>query len=406
MKGKAAGRITGDPASGLGRWGREVEGSQTLDLTQRAERLRDEGKDVVVLAAGEPDGPPPPEGLEGVREALDEGRTGYTPAAGTPALRARVAEEWSRRLDRPLGAEQVMVTAGAKQACFNALAARLEEGDAVILPVPAWVTYRAQVAMLGGEPVAVPTRQENGFKLTREDLEGALTDRTRGIILNSPANPTGAVYEREDLDPLLEVVEEAGLWVVSDEIYDRITYDGIEALSPVRLRPSLFETSVVINGISKAYALTGFRIGFAVAAAPVIQAMTRIQGQISGNPNSTAQVAALRCLEGDQESARAMVRRFQARRDSCVRRLRRVPRLRFNEPRGAFYLFLDVSREMLRRSLSTDAEFCEALLEEEGLALVPGSAFGAPGFVRLSFAAAEQALDAAMDRFERFMTRD
>jgi aspartate aminotransferase len=384
-----------------------VQPSATMAAAAKARQLKGEGVRVYDFSLGEPDFATPEHICAAAVEAMRKGHTHYTPAAGTPELRSAVARTYQRRHGLRYAPEQVLITSGAKHALHNALAAAVGPGDEVLIPTPYWVSYSDLVSMTGASFHLLPTRREDDFKLSPAQLRAALTPRSRVLMMNSPANPTGTVYTPAELAALGDVVLEAGLAVISDEIYERLVYDGAEAACFAALRPGLAERTVVVSGASKSYAMTGWRLGWALGPRPLITAMGNVQSQETGCPCSISQYAAVAALEGDQGCVERMRQEFAARRELVRGRLGRMPGVALTPPKGAFYAFFDVSAHFgrtLAGHVLTDSEaFCRAALEGAHVNLVPGSAFGAEGYVRLSFAAARDELEAGLDRLERLL---
>jgi len=375
-----------------------IEESATLGMTARAAALSREGRSVVSLSAGEPDFETPEYIREAGVRAIREGHTHYPPAAGLRALREAIATQVEAAGGAPCSPSEVLVSAGAKQALFEAFFTLFGPGDRVLVPAPFWVSYPAMARLARAEPVIVETRAEDGWKLTAPSLEEAAGGEARGLVLNSPSNPTGAMYEESELDALLEVAMRHGMWIVSDEIYREIRYR--EPYASLAARRREYDRIVVVDGFSKAYAMTGWRVGYAVGPVDVVEAMTMLQGHVNTNTALPCQYAALAAL-ADEAARRAavgaMVEAFAARRELLLSALERVPGIHPLPPDGAFYLWID-AREWCA-ALGGDSEaLCHDLLENEGLALVPGSAFGVEGYVRLSFAAADTVLEDAVVR--------
>jgi len=355
--------------------------------------MKAEGRNVISLSAGEPDFDTPEHIKEAAVRALKEGFTKYTPATGTPELKKAICEKFARDNGLEYTPSQVIVNCGAKHTIYLAIQALVEEGDEVVVPVPYWVSYPEQVRLAGGRPVFAPSG--NDLKLKPEALREVLSPRTKAVIVNSPCNPSGVVYTKEELEALGEVLAEARVWVISDEIYEKLVYDGQEHFSIASVVPELKERTVVVNGVSKAYAMTGWRIGYAAGPEEVISAMGKIQSQETSNPNSIAQAAALAALTGPQECVGEMVRAFDERRRYVVGRLQAMPGVSCGVPKGAFYVFPDVS------GLGRDSvALCSWILEELEVACVPGAGFGMEGRIRISYAAGMEALKEAMDRLE------
>jgi aspartate aminotransferase len=368
-----------------------VAPSITMAVTAKAAKLRAEGVDIISYGAGEPDFDTPDHIKEAARRGLDEGVAKYTPVAGIPSLREAAAAELAKAHGRAIDAEQVIVTCGAKQALFNLFLATLDEGDEVIIPAPYWVSYPDMVKLAGGEPVIVETSAADGFNPDPERVKAAITAKTRAIVLNTPSNPTGAIYSREALEALGELAVEHDLFVVSDDIYRSLVYPGGQYTSIASLSDELAARTVLVDGVSKTYAMTGWRIGYAAGPQSLIKAMAKIQGQSTSGASHIAQVAAREALRGDQGCVAEMREAFDARRREMVALLRAIPGVACNEPLGAFYAFPDVSAFVGRSTragerIDSDVKLAEFLIEEAQVALVPGSGFGAPGFVRLSYA--------------------
>ncbi len=382
--------------------------SATMAISSRAKAMQAAGEDVIALAAGEPDFVTPQHIRDAAKAALDEGFTYYTPAAGISELRAAWAEKVGRERGVTYTADQVIVTAGGKQAVYNTVYALAGVGDEVIIPAPYWVSYPEQARAVGATPVVVQTRAEEDFKLSPQALRKAITDRSRLLILCSPSNPTGAVYAREELEALAEVLVEHQLPVLSDEVYDALVY-GEPFASIASLGREIYDLTVIAGAVSKAYAMTGWRIGFAAGPKSVIAAAGRLQSHSTSGANSIAQKAALAAITGDQSSVEEMRRAFDGRRQYMLGRLRAMEGISCPEPRGAFYTFPRISayygRTMDGEAVSGSMAFCTALLEYAKLALVPGAAFGNDEHVRLSYAASMEEISEAMDRLEWFLSK-
>jgi len=380
-----------------------VRPSPTLAVTARAAALRAAGRDVIGLGAGEPDFDTPEHIKEAAIRALREGLTKYTPVDGLPALKKAVCEKLRRENGLAYAPEQILVSCGAKHSFYNLAQALLDPGDEVVIPAPYWVSYPDMVLLAGGEPRIVSAGLDQGFKLTPAQLEAAIGPRTRMVVINSPSNPTGAAYSRAELAALGEVLlRHPEVVVVSDDIYEHILWSGEPFVNIVNACPELQPRTVVINGVSKAYAMTGWRIGYAAGPEPLIAAMRKIQSQSTSNPTSIAQAAAIAALEGDQGCVTAMREAFKERHDYVVGRLNAMPGVRCRPGEGTFYCFPDFSEAIARMDgVADDVRLAEWLLEEAGVAVVPGSAFGAPGHVRISFATGLDQLREALDRIER-----
>ncbi len=384
-----------------------VQPSATLAAGARAKQMKADGLTVFDFSLGEPDFLTPEHVRAAAKVAMDKGQTRYTAAAGTPELRGAVARFYQKTYGARYSPDQVIVSNGAKHSLHNALAALVGPGDEVIIPSPYWVSYSDLVTMTGASYVLVPTRLEDGFKMSAAQFRAAITPRSRLLMLNSPSNPTGAVYTRAEQEAIADVVMEKGLAVLSDEIYEKLVFGSAEATCFATLRPGLIDRTITISGASKTYAMTGWRIGWSLGPPHVIKAMGNVQSQETGNPCSVSQAAALAALEGEQDCVETMRREFEARRDLVCARLRAMPGVRSFVPEGAFYAFFDVSahfgRALAGRPVPDSATFCQAALEGAHVNLVPGSAFGAEGFVRLSYATSRDQLQEGLDRLEKFL---
>lgn len=369
---------------------RRAQPSLILAINARAKALAAQGRDVVLFGAGEPDFPTPPHIRRATAEAMEHGFTRYTASNGLPDLRSAIAQTLRQDLGLGYTPEQVIVTTGAKMALYELFQATCEAGDEVVLLGPYWGSYADMVTLAGATPVVVPSRAADGFQPDPAKLARALGPRTRVVLVNSPSNPTGAVYDRATLEALATVMERTDALVVSDDIYEKILYDGRTFANLAQLSPAWHARTVVINGVSKAYSMTGFRIGWAAGPREVIAAMGRVQDQSTSNPTAFAQMGALAALQGPQEFVPAMVGEFQQRRDAIVERLNAIEGIDCPTPGGAFYVFPSVAgllgRRFEDRVIQTPMQLCELLLERFGLALVPGEPFGVGDHVRLSFA--------------------
>ena len=383
-----------------------LEPSATLAMAARAAAMTAAGIDVIDLSVGEPDFPTPSHICRAAEEAIRAGKTKYTPAAGIPQLRTAVADDYSRRTGLTVTPAQVVVSNGAKHSLHNVFTALLDEGDEVIVPTPYWVSYAELIKLAGGTPVLVQTRIEDDFKLAPEALRAAITSKTRMLLLCSPSNPTGVVYSAAELTALADIAIDRDLAVVSDEIYDQLVYDGRASVSFPTLRPGLENRTVVVAGVSKTYSMTGWRIGWTIAPEPLSKAIANLQSQETSNPASVSQHAAVAALTGPQECVAEMREAFEKRRDLVVERLAALPGVRLPDIGGAFYAFFDIRQSLDRMraaGIGTSTEWCEALLERKHVALVAGSAFGAEGHVRMSFAASAEKLSAGIDRIASFL---
>jgi len=385
----------------------QVKPSATLTITAKAAELRAQGRDIISLSVGEPDFDTPKAACEAGKRAIDEGFTRYTAVAGIPALRQAIVEKFSHDNELQYNASDILVSTGGKQCIYNMLQAMINPGDEVIIPAPYWVSYPDMVLLAGGVPVTIDTTSEDSFKLTARQLEAAITDRTRLLLLNSPSNPTGMAYSAENLRALGQVLQaHPDVAVATDDMYEKILFDGTTFATFAQINPDLKDRTVTFNGVSKAYCMTGWRIGFCAGPTHLIKAMTKIQGQSTSNPNSIAQKAALAALTGPTDALEEMVRTYESRREWLVAAINAIPGMHCIKPDGAFYIFPSIADWINRktadgRALTDDVSICEWLLEEVGVALVPGTAFGSPGHLRISYAVSQETLQDAVDRIKK-----
>ena len=385
-----------------------ISPSQTIAISTKARQLKAAGRDIISLSAGEPDFDTPAHIKRAAIEAIERGDTKYTDVAGTMALRRAAAAKFKRDSGIDYKPEEIMVSTGGKQVIFNAMLATIEAGDEAIIPTPCWVSYPDIVQLAEGKPVFVPCGQNNGFKLRAEDLEAAITPRTKWLILNSPSNPTGAAYSAEELRAICDVLlRHPNVWVFTDDIYEKLVYDGFKPATIVEVEPKLRDRTVTMNGCSKAYAMTGWRIGFCGAPLPLIKAMDKLQSQSTSNTSSVSQAAAVAALEGPEDDIETMRRAYQERRDLVVSMLNEAPGITCTKPEGAFYVFPSIHGCIGKSSaggtkIVDDEAFVTALLEEQGVAAVHGSAFVYPGYFRVSYATSTEALRDACTRIQNF----
>ncbi|MBV8456776.1 MAG: pyridoxal phosphate-dependent aminotransferase [Acetobacteraceae bacterium] len=385
-----------------------ISPSLTIAISTKARQLQAAGRDVIGLSAGEPDFDTPRNVKDAAIRAIEAGETKYTDVAGTPALRKAVAHKFKRDQGIDYRPDEIIISTGGKQVIFNAMLATLNAGDEAIIPSPCWVSYPDIVYLADGKPVLTPCGQNHGFKLRAEDLEVVITPATKWFILNNPCNPTGAAYNAEELRPICDVLmRHPNVWVFTDDIYEKLAYDGFRPATVLEVEPRLRERTVTMNGCSKAYAMTGWRIGFAGAPVALIKAMDKLQSQSTSNPSSISQAAAVEALTGQQESVQEMRRVYQQRRDLVVEMLNAAPGITCHKPEGAFYVFPAVhgcigkiSRDGVR--IKDDEAFVTALLEEENVAAVHGAAFCYPGHFRISYATDTESLIEACRRIQRF----
>ncbi len=384
-----------------------AEPSATLSLNARAKAMAARGEDVVMFTVGEPDFDTPENIKQAAVRALQAGHTKYTPAAGTMELRRAIADKLEKDNGLHYEPEQILVSNGTKQALYIVMLCLLNEGDELLLPAPCWVSYPAQAEVCGGRPVTIDATGTADLKLTPAMLESALTERSKLLLLNSPCNPSGVVYTGDELRALVEVALEHDLWILSDEVYEKLIYDGLEHVSVASLGPQALEHTVTFNGLSKTYAMTGWRIGYAAAPRELIEAAGRLQSHLSSGPNSIAQKAAVEALTGEQDSVGEMREAFARRRDMIVQGLNAIEGVRCRRPQGAFYAFPDC-RELLGhtyagRRVEDSLSLSEALLETVKLAVVPGAPFGAEGYLRFSYALADSDIENGLKRLAEFV---
>ncbi|HSU80383.1 MAG TPA: pyridoxal phosphate-dependent aminotransferase [Candidatus Angelobacter sp.] len=377
--------------------------SSTLAITAKANQLKEEGHDIIGLGAGEPDFNTPESIIEAAYDAAKNGKTKYTATAGLSELKQAIVDTLKKDQGLNFTPGQIIVSSGAKNALYLVFQALLNEGDEVLIPSPYWVSYPEQVKLAGGVPVFVEGHEANHFKVTVEQLKKALTERTKALIINSPSNPTGMIYKKEELQAIGQFCLEHDLYIISDEIYNKLVYDGAKAVSIAELSPDLQKQTILINGVSKSHAMTGWRIGFAAGDQALIKAMTNVASHSTSNPTSIAQYAALAAYTGPQEPVEEMRKAFEDRLNYAYERLINIPGLTCVKPKGAFYLFPNAKKAAKMTGFETVDQWVEALLEEEKVAIVPGSGFGAPDYVRLSYATSLEHLKNALDRIHRFM---
>ena len=383
-----------------------IKPSPTIAVTQKARELKAAGRDVIGLGAGEPDFDTPDNIKQAAIAAIERGETKYTAVDGTPELKAAIVEKFKRDNGLDYKPEQITVGTGGKQVLYNALMATLDPGDEVVIPAPFWVSYPDMVLLAEGEPVAVPCSQNNGFKLRAEDLENAITAKTRWLILNSPSNPTGAAYSRDDMKAITDVLlRHEQVWVLTDDMYEHLVYDGFEFVTPAQVEPALYDRTLTVNGVSKAYAMTGWRIGYAGGPAELIKAMSKMQSQSTSNPSSVSQAAAVEALSGPQDYIAERNAVFKERRDMVVDLLNTCPGLQCHKPEGAFYVYPSCAGAIGKKTpdgtaIKSDGDFVTYLLEAEGVAAVQGEAFGLSPYFRISYATSTEALEEACKRIQ------
>lgn len=380
--------------------------SATMAMDATAKEMVRQGIDVISFGVGEPDFDTPANVKKAAAQALDQGKTKYTPATGIHELKVAIQQKLARENNLHYDVSEILVTVGAKHALFGLTQVMFEEGDEVIVPAPYWVSYVEQIKVTGATPVIVETDEAEGFRMTAKQLKAALSPRTRAVMLNTPSNPTGAVYRQEHLEELAAVAVEANLAVISDEIYEPFIYSGSNHVSIGALNPQIKALTLLVHGVSKSHSMTGWRIGYLAGDKRVIDAVASLQSHSTSNPNSIAQWAAVEALTGSQEPVYEMVREFERRRDYLVDRLRALPGVECAVPEGAFYVFPNVKgvfgRTYQGKRIDDSMSLCQLLLNEAHVSIVPGSAFGTEGYVRISYATSMANLERGLDRVERF----
>ena len=385
-----------------------IQPSATIAVSTKATELKAAGRDVIGLGAGEPDFGTPDNIKQAGIDAINRGDTKYTAVDGIPELKKAICAKFKRENGLDYTPKQAFVAPGGKPILYNAMVATLNPGDEVIIPAPFWVSYPDIVLLAGGEPVLIDTKVENDFKLSGADLEAAITDKTKWFIFNSPSNPTGAAYSREELKELTDVLmRHPHVWVLTDDMYEHLTYDGFDFTTPAQVEPGLIDRTLTMNGVSKAYSMTGWRIGYCCGPVELINAMRKVQSQTTSNPCSISQWAAVEALNGTQDFIPERAEVFKGRRDLVVSMLNQASGIECPTPEGAFYVYPSCEKCLGKttpsgKTLENDEDFVTALLEEEGVAVVQGSAFGLSPFFRISYATSTEVLEDACMRIQRF----
>jgi aspartate aminotransferase len=378
---------------------KKIHPSSTLAITSKARKLRSEGKDIVSFAAGEPDFDTPDFVKDAGIAAIKAGFTKYTPTTGIPELKKLICQKFKKDNSLEYAPDQIIVSNGAKHSIYNALMVLLNQHDEVLIPVPYWVSYPEMVRLCQGSPRFVKTRPADNFKITLKDLRKHISPKTKVLILNSPSNPAGAVYDRSELQEIANLCVEKNIFVISDEIYEKIIFDGRKHESIAGFNKNIYDLAITVNGLSKSYSMTGWRIGYLGAPHDVAAAISNLQDHSTSNPNSIAQKAAVAALSAPEDFTVGLCLEFQKRRDYLAERLKNISKLSFKFPQGAFYIFCDISGTGL-----DSASFSGRLLEEEYVSVIPGSAFGMDDFIRISFATSMEELKKGMDRIERWVS--
>lgn len=386
-----------------------ISPSITLAITAKAKELKNSGVDVISFGVGEPDFNTPSNIIEEAHKAMVEGKTKYTEVAGVKDLREEICRKLKKDNNLDYSIDQIIVSNGAKQCLANAFMAILNEGDEVVVPRPYWVSYPELIKLAGGVPVYADSSEEENFKYTIKALEAKVTDKTKAIIINSPNNPTGTIYRKEELLELAKFCEDHDIIIISDEIYEKLIYDGEEHISIASLTKYSYENTIVINGLSKSSAMTGWRIGYAAARKEIVKLMTSIQSHMTSNINSMSQYAAVEALRNSEESLKAMVKEFNKRRLYMIERLNHIKDIKYIVPKGAFYVMIDVSNfygKKINGTLIQDSlSFSKELLEEEKVAVVPGIGFGVDNYIRLSYATSKGNIEEGINRIEKFLQK-
>lgn len=376
----------------------KVSPSSTLAITARAKKLKAEGKDIINFGAGEPDFDTPDFVKEKAIEAIKSGFTKYTPTTGIPELKSAISEKFKKDNLLDYSNKQIIVSCGAKHSIFNTLLALINPGDEVLIPVPYWVSYPEMVYLCEGKVNFIQTKKENNFKITAGELKRNINAKTKLLIINSPSNPSGSVYRKEELQQIADICTSKKIYVISDEIYEKLIYDDLKYFSLASFNQDIYDLTITINGLSKAYSMTGWRIGYLGAPLEISEAIARIQDHSTSNPTSIAQKAAVAALLASGNFTESMRLEFQKRRDCLISRVNKILNLNYIKPEGAFYMFLDISQTKLK-----SLEFSQRLLDEKGVALIPGEAFGNDKYVRISFATSLEQIEEGMDRLAEWI---
>lgn len=379
---------------------KKINPSSTLVITAKAKKLRSEGRDIVNLAAGEPDFDTPEFIKEQAIEAIRSGFTKYTPTTGIPELKKLICEKFKQDNALDYSPNQIVVSCGAKHSIFNALFVLVNPGDEVIIPVPYWVSYPEMVNLCQGTPRFIRTQPENDFRITIKDLEKQINTKTKLLILNSPSNPTGCVYGLDELKDIAKICVEKKIFVLSDEVYEKIIYDNLRHISIASLNKDIYDLTITVNGVSKSYSMTGWRIGYLAAPLDIVDAISKLQDHSTSNPTSISQKAAVAALNARDDFSKKICQEFEKRRDYCVLRLKEIKRIDYVLPGGAFYIFCNISRTAL-----DSLTFANRLLDEALVSLIPGNGFGMDDYVRISFATSMEQLEKGMDRIEEWLSR-
>ena len=388
---------------------KQINPSITLEITAKAKELKESGVNVVSFGAGEPDFNTPDNIIKAAIIAMEEGKTKYTPTSGILDLRKAICSKLENDNSLLYNPNQIVVSTGAKQSLANAFLAILNKGDEVIIPVPYWVSYPELVKLADGVPVFVNTLKENDYKYTIDDLKQVVTNKTKAILINSPNNPTGSIYSREELLEIAEFAKEYNLIIISDEIYEKLIYDNKEIVSIASLSEDSYNRTIVINGLSKSYAMTGWRIGYSASSVEIAKLMSSIQSHVTSNINSISQYAAIEALTGPQDSIKSMIKEFEKRRNYMIDRINKIEGVSYIKPSGAFYIMVYVGdfygKNIAGEVINSSLDFSKSILEEEKVAVIPGIAFGLDGYIRLSYATSMDIIKEGLDRLERYLKK-
>ncbi|MBS5885205.1 MAG: pyridoxal phosphate-dependent aminotransferase [Clostridium sp.] len=387
----------------------KINPSITLEITAKAKELKESGVDVVSFGAGEPDFNTPENIIEAAIKAMKDGKTKYTPTSGILDLRKSICNKFKKDNELNYDTDQIVVSTGAKQSLANTFLAILNEGDEVIIPTPYWVSYPELVKLAGGVPVFINTNKENDYKYSVKELRNLITSKTKAILVNSPNNPTGSIYTKEELTEIAELAKEYDLIIISDEIYEKLIYDNEKHISIASISKDSYERTIVINGLSKAYAMTGWRIGYSASSKEIAKLMSSVQSHVTSNINSISQYAAIEALNGPQDSIKIMIKEFEKRRNYMIDRINKIHGLSIIRPKGAFYIMVCIEnyfgKEINGEIINSSLDFSKSLLNEENVAVIPGIAFGLDNYIRLSYATSMEIIEEGLNRLEKYLRK-
>ncbi|MDB1939598.1 MULTISPECIES: pyridoxal phosphate-dependent aminotransferase [Clostridium] len=387
----------------------KINPSITLEITAKAKELKESGVDVVSFGAGEPDFNTPENIIEAAIKAMKDGKTKYTPTSGILDLRKSICDKFKKDNELNYDTDQIVVSTGAKQSLANTFLAILNEGDEVIIPTPYWVSYPELVKLAGGLPVFINTNKENDYKYSVKELRNLITSKTKAILVNSPNNPTGSIYTREELTEIAELAKEYDLIIISDEIYEKLIYDNEKHISIASISKDSYERTIVINGLSKAYAMTGWRIGYSASSKEIAKLMSSVQSHVTSNINSISQYAAIEALNGPQDSIKIMIKEFEKRRNYMIDRINKIHGLSIIRPKGAFYIMVCIEnyfgKKINGEIINSSLDFSKSLLNEENVAVIPGIAFGLDNYIRLSYATSMEIIEEGLNRLEKYLRK-